>query len=96
MSRSTVLTSTCITVINHPTLIRALIIWRQCSSLKLQDIPVGTPVLILVEDEENLAAFKDYKADSSGASAQQSEAAEASSEQQSSSGQCCAGQCIPV
>lgn len=50
---------------------------------------MGTPVLILVEDEANLAAFKDYKADSSSAPAQQSEAAESGSEQQSSSGQSC-------
>ena len=82
----------CVTVILRQTLPRASIIWRQRCSRETQDIPVGTPVLILVEDEENLAAFKDYKPDSSSASAQQSEAAESGSEQQSSSGQCCAGQ----
>ncbi len=39
---------------------------------RLQDIPVGTPVLILVEDEEHIGAFADYKPDSSAASEEQS------------------------
>lgn len=38
----------------------------------LQDIPVGTPVLILVEDEEHIGAFADYIPDSSAASEEQS------------------------
>ena len=34
-----------------------------------KDIPLGTPLAILVEDEDDLAAFKDYKADDAGAAA---------------------------
>lgn len=50
-----------------------------------KDIPVGTPVLILVEDEEHIGAFKDYQPDSSGASSEQPAAAASSSSQDAGS-----------
>ena len=36
----------------------------------LQDIPVGTPVLVLVEDEEHIGAFADYQPAGSSAAAE--------------------------
>lgn len=44
-----------------------------------KDIPVGTPLVVLVEEKEHVGDFKDYKADSTPA-----EAADASQKQESS------------
>lgn len=45
-----------------------------------KDIPLGTPLAILVEDEDDLAAFKDYKADEAGAAAPAAPVAEKAAE----------------
>ncbi|KAI7843060.1 hypothetical protein COHA_003233 [Chlorella ohadii] len=51
-----------------------------------KDIQVGTPVALLVDEEEQLAAFKDYKAAGSGSGATTAAAAGAAADAPSSSG----------
>ena len=42
-----------------------------------KDIPVGTPICVLVEDKEDLGGFSDYKVEASPAAAAPAESAPA-------------------